>query len=170
MKKQNLILKDFAKQIQKTSREFDVDETQSKKVSPLDILVNENVLQKNLEDDDLLYVEGMRASKQKDFITVDEFDEFALQAENIDDCFSAGDFEEEFDDKFDVLDRMNAPKLGVFDKYEYFDHIFPSLKIQKPGYDLYGTTTTILAFTAIFVFLQFHQIVVDPAIFSFYSG
>ena len=42
--KQELILKDFASQIQKTSREFDVDDTQSKKISPLDILVNENVL------------------------------------------------------------------------------------------------------------------------------
>jgi len=39
--------------------------------------------------------------------------------------------------------------------------VFPSLKIQKPGYDLYGSTTSFLMLLAIYVFVFWGQITVD---------
>ena len=53
----------------------------------------------------------------------------AIKEENREECFSAGDFEEEFDDKFQLIDELQAPRLGLFEKVEYFEKVFPSLKI-----------------------------------------
>ena len=53
----------------------------------------------------------------------------ALKEENQDDCISAGDYDEAFDERFDLIDEKIKPKLGFFEKSEFFDNIFPSLKI-----------------------------------------
>ena len=52
----------IAKSIWKTSRQFDLDSTQ--KNSPFDILVKKNVLQKSMETDNLIFVEGHRREFQ----------------------------------------------------------------------------------------------------------
>jgi len=41
--------------------------------------------------------------------------------------------------------------------------IFPSLKIQKPGYDLYGSTTLVLTIIVIFVFVFFENMMVTES-------
>jgi hypothetical protein len=56
-----------------------------------------------------------------------------------------------------------APKLGFFEKYAYFDGMFPSLKIQKPGYDYYGSSTLTLGILIIFTFTCYSSMSVDPA-------
>lgn len=48
------------------------------------------------------------------------------------------------------------------------ENLFPSLKIQKPGYDLYGSTTSTLAILALYVFFCFQNYTVDPS--SFVQG
>jgi hypothetical protein len=48
-----------------------------------------------------------------------------------------------------------VPKLGFFETNAYFEKIFPRLQIQKPGYDLYGTTTFFLAGSAAYVFMYY---------------
>ena len=60
--------------------------------------------------------------------------------------------------------------MGFFEKSRYFDQIFPSLKIDKPGYDLYGTSTCILGLLTIYVFTCYQHITVDPKMFKFMSG
>lgn len=49
----------------------------------------------------------------------------------------------------------------MFEKIDYFDKLFPSLKIQKPGTDLYGSTTVFQSILAIFVFLEYGHMSVD---------
>jgi len=71
---------------------------------------------------------------------------------------------------FHEIDNRKRPKLGFFEKKEYFDKIFPSLKIQKPGYDLYGSSTILLSLMAIYVFMFYNHITVDMSIFGFLKG
>jgi hypothetical protein len=86
------------------------------------------------------------------------------------DTISAGDTIDELDDKLEFIDIRKKPKLGIFDKSKYFDKIFPGIKIQKPGYDLYGTATFVSVLIFIYVFLFFKQYTVNPDIFEFVSG
>ena len=79
------------------------------------------------------------------------------------DNISAGDFQEDFDEKQYNLDQKSLPKSGIFERQGYFSTLFPSLKIQKPGYDLYGTTTFILGVTAVYVFMMYGNMSVDQA-------
>lgn len=53
--------------------------------------------------------------------------------------------------------------MDVFERSAYFDQLFPSLKIQKPGYDLYGSTTSFLGVLAIYVFMCYGHMSVDQA-------
>ena len=53
---QKLEFKSICRSIYRSSRKFDLDSTQ--KHSPFDILVSANVLQKSLETDGLIFVEG----------------------------------------------------------------------------------------------------------------
>lgn len=86
------------------------------------------------------------------------------------DVISAGDYQGEFDEMFEEIDRRQKPKLGFFEKKEYFEKIFPSLKIQKPGYDLYGTSTILLSLMALYVFMFYKNITVDKSIFKFMAS
>ena len=148
--RQRMAVKEVSKAIWRQTCDFDLDTT--KKHSDFDTLVEENVVQKCLEHDDLVFMEGQRRTVQPDFITREEFQTEIEKRENWD-TISAGDHQEEFDEMFDELDSRTRPSLGYFEKREYFDKIFPGLKIQKPGYDLYGTSTTVLAVLALFVFM-----------------
>jgi hypothetical protein len=160
-------LTSVAKGIWDTSTKFDIDSTA--KNSPFDRLVSENVLQKQLETDNLIYVEGSREEHQPAFISRAEFDKEVEKQENWD-VISAGDYQAEFDEMFDELDNRTKPKLGYFERKPYFDKIFPGLKIQKPGYDLYGSSTILLSLTALYVFMCYQHITVDMSIFKFFAG
>ena len=61
-------------------------------------------------------------------------------------------------------------KPGIFERNNYFDRIFPSLKVQKPGYDLYGSTTTILAIIGAYIFIFFNSYTFSQAKFDFSKG
>lgn len=56
-------------------------------------------------------------------------------------------------EKLDSIDDRELNNPGWFERRSYFDRLFPSLKVQKPGYDLYGLTTTILGIIIIYIFL-----------------
>ena len=62
-----MALNEISKGIWNTSKNFDLDTNVDD--SPFDILVQENVLQKALDNDTLIYVEGQRADDQPEFIT-----------------------------------------------------------------------------------------------------
>jgi hypothetical protein len=55
------------------------------------------------------------------------------------------------------------PEKTYFEKWRYFDRLFPGLRIQKPGTDYYGSTTLLLAILAIFVLLYFEQLYVSQS-------
>jgi hypothetical protein len=61
------------------------------------------------------------------------------------------------------LESKTDPSFDFFDTSPYFENLFPSLKIQKPGYDLYGSSTIFLTILAIFIFLFYPLISVDQA-------
>jgi len=113
-------------------------------------MVTDNVLKKGLESDNLVVVEGCRRVYQPDFLTKEEFDDIKDLQENWE-AISAGDLEDEIENKTEFLSHRGKPKLGFFEKSKYFNSIFPSLKIQKPGYDLYGSSTISLAILTIYV-------------------
>jgi len=126
-------------------------------------------VQKSLETDNLKYYEGMRKNNQPEFMTVEQFSTEQMKKENWGDL-DAGMYEQDFDEKFAEIDKRKLPKLGWFEKNNYFDSIFPSLRIQKPGYDLYGSITMVLVMIAIFVFNFFTKFNVDPDVFKFMTG
>jgi hypothetical protein len=51
----------------------------------------------------------------------------------------------------------NKPEMGLFERVRYFNRLFPDLKIQKPGYDLYGSTNIFLTIVIIFCFMCFDE-------------
>ena len=126
----------------------------------MDKLISDNVLGKGLESDELFYVEGHTRDDNQDFISREEFQD-DLDDQNMYENCSAGDYEGEMNDKIDVVERKLQPKLDFFDKIQYFDRLFPSKRIQKPGYDLYGTTTTTLGIIGLFVFFCYGDLSVD---------
>ena len=75
-----------------------------------------------------MYVEGIRKKVQPDFITELEFKKLEEEGEH-EECMSAGDFKEDFEQKIKFLDDRDAPKYGFFENNTYFDKIFPRLKI-----------------------------------------
>jgi hypothetical protein len=122
-------------------------------------LISNDAIQKSLESDNLIFVEGIR---KPNILTADEL--VVVQEELVnEDNISAGDFQDEFDEKRDNLEQKSLPKSGMFERNVYFYKLFPSLKIQKPGYDLYGTTTCVLGITAAFVFLYYGNMAVDQS-------
>ena len=74
----------------------------------------------------MTYVEGARREVQKNFMTAEEFKD---EHDAMDDfeVISAGDFEEELEEK--VRNRGDkTPPQGFFEKSEYFARIFPTSK------------------------------------------
>lgn len=167
LEKHNHLIKDIAKSIDKTSRKFDIDKTGATTVN--DAYVRDGVIQKTLEKDSLIYVEGHRPWKQPIFMTRHEFKVEHAKPENFEN-FSAGDYKEGFKHQFDILDNRELNQDGWFEKSAYFDRIFPSLKIQKPGYDLYGTTTFILGLMVGYIFIYFEEYSFTQNFFDFAKG
>jgi hypothetical protein len=66
------------------------------------------------------------------------------------------------------MDQRISTRPGIFEKSRYMDNLFPSLKIQKPGYDLYGSTTCVLLVMVVYIFATFKYYTVDPK--SFVGG
>ena len=122
-------------------------------------MVEENVLQKSLENDNLTFVEGKSLSSiNPQFIDEVQKD---LDQQRREDAESNGDFMEDLNEKLEFWANVKKPRADVFDENPYFENVFPSLKIQKPGYDLYGSSTVFLAILAIFTFLFYPSISVD---------
>jgi hypothetical protein len=82
---------------------------------------------------------------------------------------SCGDHEEEIEEKFNQLAERKKDKKGFFDSNPYYDTLFPSLKIQKPGGDWYGCTTVTLSFIALYIFMFFEKYTFDYNRFPFYK-
>jgi hypothetical protein len=76
---------------------------------------------------------------------------------------SAGDFSEEFEEKNDMIDLAASPDLGLFDTNKYFEKLYPPIKIQKPGFDLYASTNIFLFILVIYTFMFFGQFTVDQS-------
>lgn len=58
----------------------------------------------------------------------------------------------------------------MFENNPYFDRIFPGLKIQKPGYDLYGLTTSILGLIGLYIFMYYESYSFSQMSFDFSKG
>lgn len=75
-------------------------------MSPFDILIENKALQKTLESDNLIIVEGVRNYNQPDFLDKEEV--LQIEEEGIaSDIFSAGDFEGEMTEKIDILNQKD---------------------------------------------------------------
>jgi hypothetical protein len=63
-----------------------------------------------------------------DFLTEEEFADIKDQKENWE-AISAGDLEDEIENKIEFLSHRGSPKMGLFEKSKYFKQLFPSMKI-----------------------------------------
>ena len=160
-REQYAALEEVSREIWGHSRHFDIDASTNQKESQFDRMVSENVVQKCLEDDCLLFVEGIRNKNNPDFLEIDEIEQ--NDSENEDGNISACDFNREFDQKNKEIEEREHPRVGKFEQSSYFRRLFPSLKIQKPGYDLYGWTTFFTGFAAYYVFMFYGEFSVDQA-------
>lgn len=68
---------------------------------------------------------------------------------------SAFDYPQEVDEKKQLLKQRSQPEPGLLETVPYINRIFPSLRIQKPGHDLYGPSTLILMLIAGYIFMFF---------------
>ena len=121
-------------------------------------MVQQNEIQKNLESDELIYMEGARNFKT--LISENEIQEDRNELIQVE-VFSACDFEEAYDERFAIKAEREEDTLGIFETSEYFDKIFPALQIQKPGQDYYSRTTLFLALCAVYVFMFYGKMDVD---------
>ena len=80
--------------IWKSSREFDIDDSASKKNSLFDKLIEDVCIEKSLESDDLIVYEGMHM-QDLHFLSKEDLKE-EIDEENEKDCISAGDFDEDY--------------------------------------------------------------------------
>lgn len=69
----------------------------------------------------------------------------------------------DLDEKIHNLEMRDLPEKSYFEKSQYFDRLFPGLRIQKPGIDYYGSTTLLLAILAIFVMKYFEKLYVSQS-------
>lgn len=161
------MFKEIARSIYKTSTRFDLDTKGTKSIT--DDLVQGRVIQKSLESDNLIFVEGMRPAEQPKFMTKQQFRIEKTNKENWE-LLSDGEYKELMDEKFDNINDRTMFVPGIFERNDYFDRIFPSLKVQKPGYDLYGSTTTILALIGVYIFMFFDSYTFSQAKFDYHKG
>jgi hypothetical protein len=103
----------ISKEIWNSSKKFDIDFSSNSVDSRLDVMIEENVIKKILENDDLIIIEGM-FDEEYDFVDRDELYE-DIQEENENDAISAGDFEEEFEYKKTLISGKFIPKKGFFE-------------------------------------------------------
>ena len=101
--KQLDLLKSISLEIAKSSRQFDIDISSSNNKSSFDNLIFENIIQKSLENDNLIYVEG-RKNQSMDML---EFEQ--EMKEEISETISAGDFPNEFINKIKAINESKQP-------------------------------------------------------------
>ena len=80
---------------------------------------------------------------------------------------SAGDFNQDFEDKREALQERQRSELGWFESSAYFARIFPSARLQKPGYDLYAVQSLALAAIALFVWVKSDEYTASTAAYSY---
>jgi hypothetical protein len=107
----------------------------------------------------LIYVEGS-AYTSPDILSREQFQEEKKIEQNWEQL-SAGEEYITFNEKLDMVDLRKRPNLSMFDKNKFLQGIFPSLKLQKPGYDIYARTTFILILLFVYVFMFFSSFTVS---------
>lgn len=122
-------------------------------------MVQENIIQKTLEADDLVIVDG-QTTTGFEYASTEKLDD-DLMADKMLDSISGGDFEEEYNDKIDFIAKKDEPKLSKFEKSKYFTRLFPTLKIQKPGHDFYAPSTAFLGVLGVYIGFYYSYISVD---------
>lgn len=147
---QLLAIQGTSSRIWKTSTKFDLDSRG--KFSKFDELISERVVQKALESDNLMYKEGQHNDNKTGFPSRREVVNAFRDPENWE-TVSAGDFDDDFSAKREALAERQRTELGFFESSPYFSRIFPSLKIQKPGYDLYALQSLVLGLCLVFVYV-----------------
>ena len=130
----------------------------------MDELVTDNVIKRTLDCDNLRFVEGK----------TNKHSEIALAISKDDSNKKRSIHAIDYDDNHAVFKTLNdedhhSPK-GVFEKHNYFDRLFPSMSYQKPGYDLYGSTTLVLVIILVFVLNFYESYNVNPEQFKFFQG
>lgn len=70
----------------------------------------------------------MRPAVQPNFLSVKQFNEERTKKENWD-TISSGETKDQLDEKFDSIQDRKMYVPGVFERNDYFDRIFPSLKV-----------------------------------------
>jgi hypothetical protein len=165
--KQNRLLAEVSESIWKTSKEFDLEMEYNN--GHLNILVEEKAIQKSLENDNLMFIEGFTMGTPKDMLGAEELGDERAKPQNWG-YVSAGDFDEELDLKAEKVERRTRPRQGFFEKSKYFQKVFPSAALQKPGYDLYGASTLVLGLMLGYVLMFYQSYTVDPEVFEFVRG
>jgi hypothetical protein len=125
-------------------------------------LVEQNRLKKGLETDSLFFMEGHKTQYDVEIFESEALTR-DLQVVEQSRPQSSGDFDADADDKIQRIEQKDLPEKTYFEKWPYFDRLFPGLRIQKPGTDYYGSTTLLLSILAIFVLLYFEQLYVSQS-------
>lgn len=123
-------------------------------------------MQKALESDNLVFLEGARDDNRSNFVSRREVTNAMRDPENWDNV-SAGDFDAEFEEKREALAERQRSELGWFESSPYFARIFPGLKIQKPGHDLYAPQSLVLGLSMLFVFFFSDEYTASSAAYAY---
>jgi hypothetical protein len=86
---------EISKKVYDMSRKFDLDVYQQEIYDDVELFIDENVLQKTLENDNIIYVEGFTC-QSKNMLSKEEFED-EIAKHHFDDTISAADFDIEFD-------------------------------------------------------------------------
>ena len=99
-------LKMISHETWKGSRKFDIDFSSNQRQSPFDKMVEDNVLQKSLENDNLLVVEGFYDTAPEIFTA----EQIQLELAEEERALSSGDFDDDLDAKIKIINDKNLPK------------------------------------------------------------
>lgn len=166
----------FAKEIWDSSREFEVHLGTKKTDADMKGLAASSLLRKQLENDNIIFIEGHAGGaifsdpldqlRGLDAATLKIKGEAELARET--DAISAFDYDAEYDQKKELLEKRKWEEPGLMERSRYFARLFPTLRIQKPGIDFYGSTTLILSILAVYTFAAFDQM--TPNSFQLLKG
>jgi hypothetical protein len=117
--------------------------------------IEKKLLNKTLEDDFLYFIEGYKKENDPKFVPESESKQDYLNSIAME-TLSGGDNNVEIEQKSNILKLRNKSDFGIFEK-GYFNRIFPALKIQKPGYDIYGATNVFLTVLIVLTFISYNS-------------
>ena len=128
--------------------------------SKADEYIEENVITKGLENDSLYFEEGFTNKQMANNMKISELKDYMLKQELQDGCMSDGD-EDDLNIKLEKIQNKDiCKKDGMFEKSHYLRKLFPTLKIQKPGEDYYGSITLVLFMILLWTFISFDYLFV----------